>query len=66
MFGPMPAYGFYIRHVSGIKLRDVEVSYLDEDARPAFVLDDVKGADIHNIKGQTAKGVDEIKRVNSK
>ena len=66
MFGPMPAYGFYIRHVSGIKLRDVEVSYLDEDARPAFVLDDVKAADIHNIKGQTAKGVDEIKRLNAK
>ncbi|HJP63023.1 MAG TPA: glycoside hydrolase family 28 protein [Mucilaginibacter sp.] len=65
MFGAMPAYGFYIRHVSGIKLRDVEVTYIDEDTRPAFVLDDVKAADIHNIKGQTA-GVEEIKRVNGK
>lgn len=64
MFGTTAAYGFYIRHVSGIKLRDVEVSYMDEDARPPFILDDVKGADIHNIKGQTAKGVEEVKRIN--
>jgi polygalacturonase len=63
MFGVMPAYGFYIRHVSGIKLRDVEVSYMNEDARPAFVMDDVKGLDSHNVKGETAEGVEEIKYV---
>lgn len=61
MFGSTPAYGFYIRHVDGLKLRDVEVSFINEDARPAFILDDVQGLDSHNVKGQTAKGVDEIK-----
>jgi polygalacturonase len=65
MFGTMPSYGFYIRHVSGIKLRDIEVSYMESDARPAFVFDDVKGIDMHNVKGQVAKGVEEIKRINS-
>jgi len=63
MFGTTAAYGFYIRHVDGLKLRDVEISYINEDARPAFVLDDVKGLDSHNVKGQTAKGVEEIQRV---
>ena len=63
MFDTSAAYGFYIRHVDGLKLRDVEVSYINEDVRPAFVLDDVKGFDSHNVKGQVAKGVDEIKNV---
>jgi hypothetical protein len=65
MFGKTAAYGFYIRHVSDIKIRDVEVSFLSEDARPAFVLDDVKGTDIHNVKGQTVKGVDVFKYIST-
>jgi polygalacturonase len=65
MFGAMPAYGFYIRHVSGLKLRDVDVSYMSDDARPAFILDDVKGLDMHNVKGQVLKSVDEIKYINT-
>jgi len=52
MFGEMPAYGFYIRHVKGLTMTDVEVSYIKDDARPPFVLDDVKGADFHRIKAQ--------------
>ena len=65
MFGSMPAYGFYVRHVAGLKLRDVEVSYLNDDARPAFIFDDVKGLDIHNVKGQTEKGIEVFKYVNT-
>jgi len=52
MFGEMPAYGFYIRHVKGLTMTDVEVSYIKDDVRPPFVLDDVKGADFHRIKAQ--------------
>jgi len=52
MFGEMPSYGFYIRHVKGLTMTDVEVSYIKDDARPPFVLDDVKGADFHRIKAQ--------------
>jgi len=65
MFGAMPAYGFFIRHVSGLKMRDVEVSFLSDDARPAFMFDNVKGLDVHNVKGQTVKGVDEFKYVDT-
>ena len=66
MFGIMPAYGFYFRHVNGLKLRDIEVSFLNDDARPALILNDVKGSDMHNIKGQVVKGVAEIKNVNDR
>jgi hypothetical protein len=57
MFGLLPAYGFYIRHAAGIQLSDVKVGYEKEDRRPAFVLDDVKGADFHHVQAQTASGV---------
>lgn len=57
MFGEMPAYGFFIRHVKGIEMSDVEVSYMKEDLRPAFVLNDVKGADFYRIKAQHAPDV---------
>jgi len=52
MFGTIPAYGFFIRHVKGVELNNVEVSYMKEDLRPAFTLIDVKGAEFKNIKAQ--------------
>ncbi|HET8655497.1 MAG TPA: right-handed parallel beta-helix repeat-containing protein, partial [Longimicrobiaceae bacterium] len=51
-FGPLPAYGFFIRHVKGLRLSDVEVSYLEPDARPAFVLEDVHDADFHHVTAE--------------
>ena len=57
MFGMVPAYGFFIRHASGIELNDVDVGYLKEDRRPAFVLDSVDGIELENCKAQKANGV---------
>ena len=50
MFGLLPAYGFFIRHAAGIELNDVEVGWIREDGRPAFVLDRVKGIDLRHVK----------------
>jgi polygalacturonase len=52
MFGDLPAYGFFIRHIKGLQMRDVEVSYLSPDVRPAFVLNDVAGAEFIHVKAQ--------------
>lgn len=57
MFGEIPAYGFFIRHVKGIEMSDIELSYLKEDLRPSFLLIDVKGADLQHIKAQPATDV---------
>ena len=57
MFGDLPAYGFFIRHVKGLQMRDVEVSFLKEDLRPAFWLNDVIGVDLLHVKAQHATGV---------
>jgi len=56
MFGDLPAYGFFIRHVKGLKMRDVDVSFLREDARPAFFLNDVTGADFAQVSAKLASG----------
>lgn len=56
MFGELPSYGFFIRHVKGLQMNDVEVSYLKDDARPAFVLNDVNGADFFRVRAQRATG----------
>lgn len=40
-FGTMPAYGFFLRHIHGITLNNIQLHPLTPDARPAFVLQDV-------------------------
>jgi polygalacturonase len=57
MFGELPAYGFFLRHVKGVSLNNVEVTFLKEEMRPAFVLDDVKGADFYHVKAQKKASV---------
>src|SRR5688572_19527314 len=52
MFGVTPAYGFYVRHVRGITFDNVEVSFEKDDARPAFVLDDVKNVDFFRTNAE--------------
>jgi polygalacturonase len=55
-FGVLPAYGFFIRHARNIELNNVQISYLGNETRPAFVLDDVKGIELRNVKAQPVKG----------
>jgi polygalacturonase len=57
MFGIIPAYGFFIRHAKGIQLEDIDLSYLKEDRRPAFVLDQVEGIELENCQAAKADGV---------
>lgn len=52
MFGPMPAYGFYIRHVDGIEMENIKVRYMTTDLRPPFVLNEVKNADFQDVQAQ--------------
>jgi Endopolygalacturonase len=56
-FGTLPSYGFFIRHVDGIQLNNIEVSFMENDLRPAFFLDDVKNAEFMFVKAQKSEGV---------
>ena len=56
MFGELPAYGFFIRHVRGLEMRDVKVTYLNEDARPPFIFSDAKEVELRHIKARHGIG----------
>ncbi len=51
----MPAYGIYFRYVKGLKVSNVVLRYMNEDERPAFVLDDVHDASFYHVDAQQGK-----------
>jgi polygalacturonase len=57
MFGLVPAYGFYIRHVNGLHMDDVQVAFDAKDTRPAFVLQDARDAEFINLRATKTPGV---------
>ena len=59
--GTMPAYGVFARHVRGLELANVRVSFDKQDLRPAMVCVDVDGLEIDNFKAQLADGVSAAK-----
>jgi len=42
MFGRLPAYGLYFRHVKGLRTRNLNLTTAKADARPAIAKDDVE------------------------
>jgi hypothetical protein len=54
MFGDTPASGLFIRHAKGLRIDQVSLSYLKDDLRPAFVLNDVNGVTFSRVKAQSA------------
>jgi polygalacturonase len=55
--GVMSAYGLFARHVRGLELDNIRVSFENDDARPAMICSDVDGLQINDFKGQTIAGV---------
>ncbi len=49
MFGELPAWGFYIRHADGIKIKNLVLTCKGTDYRPAFIADDVKGLSLNAL-----------------
>lgn len=50
MFGELPVWGFYVRHVSGITLRNIKILKQKSDYRPACAFNDVSGLDIDQME----------------
>lgn len=55
MFGELPAWGLYVRHMDGLILKNIQLSIEAPDYRPAMIFDDVTNVDISeiNILGDT-------------
>lgn len=57
MFGPTPAYGFYLRHGKYIELSDIDVHLLNPDARPAIFMDGVQNVEINGLKAPNQSNI---------
>jgi hypothetical protein len=49
MFGNIPAYGLYARHVKALSARDLAFTTDKPDARPAFRFEDAAGVDLDRM-----------------
>jgi len=49
MFGKLLTYGFYCRHAENLTLNDVELDYIERDAKPSIVCDDIIGLELYKI-----------------
>jgi len=49
MFGELPAWGFYVRHMDGLSMKNIKLSIEAPDYRPALVFDDVRNLDIKSM-----------------
>jgi hypothetical protein len=56
-FGKMPVYGFFIRHVKNIEMTNIDLKFENQDLRPAFMLEDVKGASFNNVMTSGVPGI---------
>ena len=59
-FGRLPSYGFYCRHVTGLRLRNVEFKSGDDEARPAIVCDDVKNLEVNSLSSMPIVGTQPV------
>ena len=63
LFGVLPAYGIYARHVRGLTVEDVTLRNKVEDERPAVVLDDVTDASFPGFVADVKSGVPAVVKV---
>lgn len=54
MFGKLPAYGFYIRHVNNIEFNGVRLEPKEDDKRPALVTNDVNGLIVNKLSAKAS------------
>jgi hypothetical protein len=63
MFGKLSAYGFFFRHVKGLKLLNVQLQTKKPDQRHAVVFDDVEGALVDALSTPSLPGAESIARL---
>jgi polygalacturonase len=49
MFGTLPAFGLYIRHVNNLNLYGISFVLCNPDTRPSVICDDVSGGSMQNV-----------------
>jgi len=63
MFGKLSAYGFFCRHVKGLKLLNVQLQLAKADRRHAVVLEDVEDGLIDCLDAESSPGAAEVMKI---
>lgn len=63
MFGRFPSFGFYCRHVHGLRMRDVVLGATTGEARPAIVCDDARQVEIAGLRSSKIAGQQPVIRL---
>ena len=53
MFGELPAYALYCRHVEDLRISGMEVRYREQDYRAAAVFDDARNIELDGFHART-------------
>jgi polygalacturonase len=53
MFGQTPSQGFFLRHLRGLEMDGVKIIGQEPDARPMFVLEDVRDAEFVGVHAKS-------------
>lgn len=65
-WGILPAYGFYARHVKGLKVKGLRLGFETEDERHAIVMDDVNGAQFEDVSLAASAGTEQVALVTNR
>lgn len=65
MFGLLPSYGFFCRHIVGLTMENIDLSYELPDYRPALYLNDVEDSRISDLKAFCEEGTESLMVIDS-
>ena len=60
MWGNLPAYGFYLRHVNDIKFSNITVKFKTKDVRPAIFCSDIENAIFNQMSISIDKSAESV------
>lgn len=56
MFGTLPSYGFYVRHVDGLTLENIDIRCREPDRRSVLSCNDVRNLSVNRLSGTCVPG----------
>jgi Glycosyl hydrolases family 28 len=54
MFGPLPAYGFFCRHVKNLVFENIDLQFDKDERRSALAFEDVRGLNIDGLRARSS------------
>ena len=60
MFGELPSHGFFVRHVEGLSMSNLQLRTENPDVRPAMVFHDVRELDLDGFRSDSVHGKEAV------